>query len=139
LTHPFATYIEYMAAHNIVSGYADNTFRPGNPITRGQLTKMVVTGLGWPPIVPASPTFADVPPSQPFFPYVETAAAHGVTSGYACGGPGEPCDAQHRPYFRPASNVTRGQLAKIIVEAKGWTPLTPPTPTFADVPAASPF
>ena len=42
--------------------------------------------------------------------------------------PGEPCDAQNRPYFRPFANVTRGQLAKIVVVAAGWALINPATP-----------
>ena len=67
LSNPFASYIEYMAAHNIISGYADNTFHPYANITRGQLTKMVVNGMGWAITTPATPTFADVPASHPFY------------------------------------------------------------------------
>jgi hypothetical protein len=59
-------------------------------------------------------TFADVLPGSTFFLYIEAAYREGVISGYPCGGPGEPCDAQNRPYFRPSSNVTRGQISKII-------------------------
>jgi len=138
-TDPFYSYIEYMAAHNIVSGYADNTFRPGNNISRGQLAKMVVIGLGWPLVTPTVPTFADVPPNQAFYTFIETAARHGVISGYTCGGLNEQCDAQFRPYARPANPVTRGQLAKIIVSAKGWTPLQPESATFRDVAASQVF
>ena len=137
--HPFYIYINYLAARNIVSGYSDNTFRAGGALTRGQLTKMVAAGLGWALVSPAGATFADVPPSHPFYAYIETAAAHGAISGYACGGPGEPCDAQTRPYFRPAAAITRAQIAKIVVLAREWGPLTPAQPTFADVPASHPF
>jgi hypothetical protein len=35
-------------------------------------------------------------------------------SGYPCGGPGEPCDPQQRPYFRWGNPVTRGQASKIV-------------------------
>jgi S-layer homology domain len=136
LANPFAADIEYMAAHNIISGYADNTFHPYANITRGQLTKMVVAGMGWAPVTPAAPTFVDVPAAHPFYSYIETAVAHGVIAGYSCGGPGEPCPGR---YFRPGADVTRGQVAKIVVVAKGWDPLTPPTPTFADVPPGQPF
>jgi hypothetical protein len=38
----------------------------------------------------------------------------GVMSGYPCGGPGEPCDEENRPYFRWNAQVTRGQAAKIV-------------------------
>jgi N-acetylmuramoyl-L-alanine amidase len=122
-----------------VAGYSDNTFRPANNITRAQFTKLVTLGLGWTPVTPSTPTFADVPAGHPFYSFVEEAAAHGAVSGYTCGGPGEPCDGAHRPYFRPQADVTRGQIAKILTTARGWTPLTPSQPTFADVPAAHPF
>jgi hypothetical protein len=62
-----------------------------------------------------------------------------VIQGYACGGDGEPCDGQNRPYFRPGSNITRGQIAKIIVLAEGWGLLNPAEPTFADIPFGSTF
>ena len=53
-------------------------------------------------------------PGSAFYHVIETAAAHGVISGYTCGGPGEPCDAGHRPYFRQGNPATRGQIAKIV-------------------------
>jgi hypothetical protein len=120
-----------------VSGYADGTFRPGNTLTRGQAVKVVVISMGLTGPVPPTPTFADVPRTQAFFQWVEVAAANGVVNGYACGGPGEPCDSQHRPYFRPGANVNRGQLAKMVVLARRWTTYRPPTPTFNDVPPDS--
>jgi hypothetical protein len=70
--------------------------------------------------VPGSPTFADVPydPSNTsLYAYVETAAGRGIISGYPCGGSGEPCDSQNRPYYRPGNNVTRAQLSKMLSEA----------------------
>ncbi|HMA32920.1 MAG TPA: S-layer homology domain-containing protein, partial [Chloroflexia bacterium] len=139
LSNPFALYIDYMAAHNIVSGYADNTFHPYSNITRRQFTKMVVSGMGWSVVTPISNTFADVVPTYPFYSFVETAAAHGVIGGYTCGAAGEPCDSNHRPYFRTQNDITRSQLTKIVVLAKGWGPLTPPTPTFVDVSVSDPF
>src|SRR5439155_12711320 len=47
--------------------------------------------------------------------------------------------AQHRPYFRPFANVTRGQLSKIAVGAAGWPLLNPPIPSFSDVAPGSAF
>ncbi len=137
--NPFFSYVAYMAGHGIISGYSDNTFRPYNNITRGQLTKMVALGMGWDAGAPPSPTFADVTPDNAFYGFVEAAAAHGIISGYTCGGPDEPCDAQNRPYFRPGAAVTRAQLAKIIVGAKGWGPIDPGTPPFNDVAPGDPF
>ncbi len=149
---PFYGPIEDLACRGLVSGYTCGGpgepcvppanlpyYRVGASVTRGQVTKMVVLGAGWPLLTPATPTFADVPRGQPFYAVIETAAAHGIISGYACGGPGEPCDSQHRPYFRPSAPVTRGQIAKIVTLGAGYPIPAPPTPTFADVPGGSPF
>ncbi len=137
--HPadyFYVPVQYLYCHGVISGYADGTFRPSNNTTRSQMVKIVVLGYGLPITTPVggAHTFADVPPANPFYDYIETAAADQVVSGYDCGGPGEPCDAQHRPYFRPFNNVTRGQLSKIDVVAAGWPLLNPPGPgSFEDV------
>ena len=131
-----AAYVSYLACHNIVSGYPDGTFRPNNNVTRGQLMKMVVIAVNWPLVTPPSPTFNDVPAGSTFYAYVETAVAHTIVSGYPCGGLGEPCPGL---YFRPTTNVTRGQLSKIIALAKGYTLPTPTLPTFADIPTGSTF
>jgi len=142
--HPsdyFYTAVMFLAARGVISGYADGTFRPYNSTTRSQMVKIVVLALGVPSYVPpgGAYTFADVPPAFPFFSYIEAGYHAHMINGYDCGGPGEPCDAQHRPYFRPFAYVTRGQLTKIIVGAAGWALRNPSQATFADVPPASPF
>lgn len=137
---PFYPYIAYMADHGIVGGYSDGTFRPYNNVTRGQIAKLVVLARGWMTATSPTATFSDVPPTHPFHGFVEAAAAHGIISGYTCDSlPSETCDAQHRPYFRPQADLTRGQIAKIVVGAMGWTPYTPTSPRFTDVPARHPF
>jgi hypothetical protein len=75
---------------------------------------------GWTVIVPVDPTFADMaynPSADSLYAYVETSASKGIINGYPCGGAGEPCDSQNRPYFRPSNNVTRAQLSKMIALA----------------------
>src|SRR5204863_5629922 len=114
-------------------------FRPYNNVTRGQLSKITVIAAGWTLLNPAGRTFSDVLPGTAFYEFVETAVCKGIISGYSCGGPGEPCDAQARPYFRPYANVTRGQLSKIDVVAAGWPLQNPATGTFADVAPGSAF
>ena len=56
--------------------------------------------------------FADVPPSNPFYFNVQNIYTDGIVNGYPCGGPGEPCDIENRPYYRPGGGVTRAQMAK---------------------------
>jgi hypothetical protein len=111
---PFYTFIETAVAHNIVSGYVDGTLHPTAPVTRGQLSKIVVGAAAWPLLNPATGTFEDVAPGSAFYQFVETAFCHGIISGYNCGSPSEPCGIPPRPYFRQPSNATRGQIAKIV-------------------------
>ena len=61
---------------------------------------------------PHAGRFEDVPPSHPFAFFVECMGGRGIISGYQCGGLGEPCGAENKPYVRPGANVTRGQAAK---------------------------
>ena len=146
---PFYPYVQWMACRGYISGYGcggpgepcpGTYFRPANAVTRGQLLKMVTNAAGWAISTPATPTFQDVPTTQPFYPFIETGVAHGIISGYACGGAGEPCDPPlDRPYFRPANNITRGQLSKVIALARGLALTPPASPTFGDVPATQPF
>jgi hypothetical protein len=91
-------------------------FRPNSPATRAQIAKIVSQAAGWSDN-PGSQMFTDVPPSNSFYAYIQRLALHNAISGYPCGGTGEPCDSQHRPYFRPDNLTTRGQLSKIDVYA----------------------
>jgi hypothetical protein len=67
---------------------------------------------------PDGQCFADVPSSNPFFTFVNRIYQQDLVSGYPCGGPGEPCDVNNRPYYRPVANVTRQQMAKFIDNAR---------------------
>jgi hypothetical protein len=42
---PFYGFVETAFNHNVVSGYG-TVFRPGNPVTRAQLSKMLYAALG---------------------------------------------------------------------------------------------
>ncbi|MEO5952274.1 MAG: S-layer homology domain-containing protein, partial [Chloroflexia bacterium] len=101
----FYTYIETAVSHGIISGYSDGTFRPDEPVTRGQLVKITMLAEAWPPLNPNIPTFNDVSVGSPFFSYVETANARDVIGGYSDGS------------FRPGGTATRGQVAKVIYYA----------------------
>src|SRR5262249_37029007 len=67
--------VRYLYCHEVISGYADGTFRPYANTTRAQMVKIVVLGFGIPITTPTTPTFSDVPTSNPFYPFVETAVA----------------------------------------------------------------
>jgi hypothetical protein len=127
----FYSFVRCLGCRAIISGYDcggpgepcnpdnDPYFRPGNNVTRGQIAKIVSNAAHF--NEPASgQTFEDVLPGSTFYDFVERLTAREIMSGYACGGPGEPCvPPGNRPYFRPNSNATRGQLAKIVSNAAG--------------------
>jgi uncharacterized delta-60 repeat protein len=149
-SNPFYAYIACMASRDVISGYAcgregepcdsDETpyFRPGNSMTRGQVSKIVANAAGYDD-TPTGQTFQDVLPGSPFYDYVERMARRGIISGYPCGGPEEACVAPgNRPYFRPNANVSRGQLTKIVSNARGYAE-TPVAQTFEDVPTTDAF
>src|SRR5439155_20080716 len=87
---------------SIITGYANGTFRPGNNVTRGQLSKIAVLAEAWQVLCPAQPHFRDVPSNSTFYCFVETAYARGIITGYADG------------TFRPGNGATRGQTCKIV-------------------------
>jgi serine protease AprX len=88
-------------------------FRPNENATRGQLSKIVSNAAGY--SEPHSGQFyTDVTGDNPFYLEIMRLTMRNAMSGYQCGGPGEPCDPQNRPYFRWANPVTRGQASKIV-------------------------
>jgi len=58
---------------------------------------------------PATASFNDVPPSHPFFQYIEALKASGITGG---------CSA-NPPLFCPDNSLTRGQMAVFLSKALG--------------------
>lgn len=91
-------------------------FRPSNNVTRGQLAKIVSNAAGFDG-TPVGAIFSDVDTDNTFYLWIERLASRGIFSGYLCGGEGEPCDNENRPYFRPYNNMTRGQISKVVAGA----------------------
>ncbi len=125
------TFITHLTCLGILSG-GGATFSPGDPTLRGQFAKMITLLRNWPLLNPPRPSFSDVPPTHPFYQFIETAAARGVITGLgqaACQprGLAAPC-------FLPGDPVTRAQAAIILVAAHGWAIDTSGGPHFSDVP-----
>ena len=135
----YYNFVRCLACRNVLSGYVDGTFKPGNNVTRAQLSKIVSNAAGFSD-TPTIQIFQDIPPGSDFYFVIERLAVRGVVSGYACNSaPDIPCmPGSNRPYFRPGDNASRGQIAKIISQAAGFQDPTPEQ-TFQDVPASNPF
>ncbi len=106
-------YIESGYHAGILSGFDQSScqaagatfpcYLPNRPITRGQLTKLVVGAAGYPLYTPTSgQDFTDVPPRNVFYVSIETAYNKGVINGYS----------DHT--FRPNTNIRRDEMAEIV-------------------------
>src|SRR5665811_1924451 len=119
-SHIFYQEIMNLAGRNIVVGYSDGSFKPEDPVLREQVAKMIVLAAGKHTQAvdnEATPTFADVTLALgvPYpFDYIEEAAG----SGFILGNAGR---------FYPVANLTRAELALIIVRAGGDALATPPS------------
>jgi hypothetical protein len=102
-----------------VSGDADGNFRPDNLVTRGELAKVVTLAANtrdpyfWQIADRRQPlledgrqgAFSDVPPGSPFYPFIQTAAAHSAVSPFEDG------------TFRPQNTATRAEVAAVLYMA----------------------
>jgi hypothetical protein len=143
----FYPFVRCLACQHILGGYPcgspgedcnatnDPYFRPHANITRGQISKIVSNSAGYNED-PGPQMYTDVEPGDPFYVWVNRLSRRHHMGGYPCGGPGETCDDQNRPYFRPAANATRGQLSKIVSNAAGFDD-TPQGQTYTDVPPSN--
>jgi hypothetical protein len=66
------------------------------------------------PLMQGTIDFQDVPTTNPFFVHIRTIYYQGIVNGYPCGGPGEPCGPEFKPYYRPGAYVTRAQMSKFV-------------------------
>lgn len=62
--------------------------------------------------------FADVDSNNPFYEFINRIYQQDIVGGYPCGGIGEPCDSENRPYYRPSNDVNRQAMAKFIDNAR---------------------
>jgi hypothetical protein len=109
-SNPFAKWIEELAGRGITAGCGGGNYCPNNPVTRAQMAVFLLKtaeGSGYSPPACVTPTFNDVPCSNPFAKWIEELASRGITAG--CGG-GNYC---------PNAPVTRGQMAVFLVKTFG--------------------
>lgn len=102
--HPARKAIQMMVARQVIQGFPDGTFRPGENLTRAQFSALLVRALRLERLEPFRPTFTDVRPGDWFYGDVEAAARAGLIQGFA----GE---------FRPNDRVTRQEAAIILRRA----------------------
>ncbi len=119
----FYTAIHYLNCRGVVGGLDPSHYGPAGTSTRGQFAKVVVLGFGTPFFTPATQDFVDVSPSYFAYVYIESGFHAGILSGFdpascTAHGLGTPC-------YLPNLPITRGQLTKLVVNAGGYTLITP--------------
>ena len=86
----------------VSQGYDDGLWRPDEPLSRAHFARMAVKEFGLTPVAPAQPSFVDVPPSNPYYVDIETAAGAGVIKG------------REDRTFDPAGTISRQQAIAIV-------------------------
>ncbi|WP_338655997.1 S-layer homology domain-containing protein [Sporosarcina psychrophila] len=101
----FAEAVYNLAERNIIGGYPDGTFKPGNSITRGQAAAIIAKMIKLDTSKVKDPGFKDVPKANGYYKAIAAMAEKSIISGYGDGryGPNDP--------------ITRGQMASILVKA----------------------
>ncbi|HEX8222127.1 MAG TPA: S-layer homology domain-containing protein, partial [Chloroflexia bacterium] len=120
--HPF---VRCLACQQILGGYSDGTYRYGNPVTRGQIAKIVANAAGYLEDV-SGQTFSDVAPGSTFYVFIERMASRGHIGGY-------PDNT-----YRPNNSASRGQIAKIVANAAGFRDPVDGQ-TYTDIPPTETF
>ena len=96
----YATAVNTLASLGMVSGDADGSFRPNDPITRAEFC-VIALAFAYEP-ENAVCYFGDVSRSDWFYTYVAQAASYGWIGGYANGN------------FGPNDQITRAQVTTIV-------------------------
>jgi secreted trypsin-like serine protease len=100
----FSSYINTLKSMDIISGFEDGTFRPQQNVTRGELAKFIAKAGNYDlNQYGNTKSFSDVNSSNTFYSLINTLKGYGVINGFEDG------------TFKPDTPVTRGELAKFIV------------------------
>lgn len=99
--------INLLYSRNILSGYADGSFKPENNINRAETLSIILKALEINPINEQETNFTDVPTQEWYTGYVNKARSMDIIKGYADG------------TFRPADTINQAELLKITLKSFG--------------------
>lgn len=94
----------------LFQGVDEDTFGRGQPISRAAYVTALTRLFGWEAVVPETNTFTDVTRERWFYSAVETALANNAIA------------AADRT-FRPTDDITREEMASMLIRALGYTSL----------------
>jgi hypothetical protein len=129
--HPFYEVIGKLSARGITAGCGSGNYCPDTVVTREQMAAFILKAKGeFNPPAPGNQRFNDVPPSNPFYHFIDRMAVLNITAG---------CSVSP-PLYCPGNAVTRQQMAAFIIRGLGvFNPPVPAVQRFNDVPPGNPF
>ena len=102
-------YIERLAELEITVGFGDGTFRPDDPVTRGQMAVFLTRAFdGLSPVDNPTGVFDDVPPTASYAAAAEGIRAAGITQG---------CSKTPGHNYCPDQHIRRDQIATFLTRA----------------------
>ncbi|MCA9385840.1 S-layer homology domain-containing protein, partial [Candidatus Dojkabacteria bacterium] len=125
----FESYITNLENDGIVGGYSDGTYKPDNPVTRGEMSKFIFNAFSIPQNTSCG-NFPDVNSSHTFHVYITSLKCAGVVGGYSDG------------TYKPDEYVTRDAVTKFVVNAlieNGISVNLSLSHGFSDVPSSNVF
>ncbi|SFO91852.1 S-layer homology domain-containing protein [Salibacterium halotolerans] len=119
--------IQRLSEQDILGGYSDGTFAPGEQINRGQAASMLVRAFDLNMEEQPASTFEDLNGDSYFTPAAEAVKKAGLMGG-----------RENNTLFSADRNLSREQMASILVRAFGLQPQEDKQTVIADIEDASP-
>lgn len=113
---PYFKQINALYANDIIGGFEDQTFKPGNPLTRAQMATILVKAYDLQLPKSIKLPFKDVNPASGYRPYIQAIYNAGITTGTSANA------------FSPNAPVIREQMATFVVRAEAYEPGKTPEP-----------
>lgn len=99
--------VNFLKNNDVIRGYPDGTFKPGNPVSRVEALKFIYEGLNKQVKPTAFLEFKDTDSKAWYARYIAAAQRERIVTGYAGN------------LFKPEATVTRAEFIKMLVEASG--------------------
>ena len=117
---PNIAFINYLVNQRVIAGFPDNTFRPGEPVTRAQAAALMVRAAGLETGV-ATASFSDVGSDHWATAVIAVAEQAGYLAGFPDG------------TFRPEEPITRTQGISLVLRLADAELPTVPLPALDDI------
>jgi hypothetical protein len=103
------TEIEYLASRDIINGHPDGNFKPENKLSRAHAAVLLARALKLDTQNVKDVSFIDVPKTHPYYAQIAAVVNYQIMSGKGA------------DKFDPEGNLTRAQMAAILVKAYSLT------------------